>query len=384
MRLSPSIDGLPQVATSDERDWASWWKTQGTTPEPVLGTDGLWASWQAPIEDTVWDTCAATSRGENPQRDLDWSKAFGCPTVPLVPGTKRPSIPWSEVDPSDSAGPDDGAGRAALTGYTIDVIDIDGLTGLASFGRFVRPILEANQIPAISIQRSRRGWHIIVPAMGGKNSAGIFPGIDVRAVGGIIVAAPTQHDSGRYFLHYVPGERAISEAEAWSGWWRSEHDFGLGEMLAAYAGKTRSSAQAPAPSTASTPESKPVPVNRCSERGSYRRTGATSERMAMWQEAGAVREVEKVSTAPEGQRNSTLNNSTFTLARMFRVTPEPGIDASAVWEDVRRAALGAGLPGDEVDEVMARAAEDGAARGGGLVPTDLMEHEERFQARRAA
>ena len=388
MQLSPSMPGLPTVEAADERDWTSWWARAAHTPapEPTPGTAGLWGAWLAPIEDVIWDTCAATARGENPQRDLDWAQTFGCPTVPLVPGTKRPKVAWSSVGAQDSAGPDDGSGRAALTGHTIDVLDIDGLVGLSSFNRLVRPILEACRIPALSIQRSRRGWHIIVPAMGGKNAAGVFPGVDVRAVGGIIVAAPTAHASGRYYLHYAPAPAAMAEAQAWSAWWQAEHSgLGLGELLSAYA---KPSAPAPAAKPASTAAAKRTPASapaaKPASRGTYRRTGATSTRMAMWQEKAAVTEIEKVASAPDGQRNHTLNLACYTLARAFCVTPEPGIDAGAVWEDMRRAALATGLPGDEVDDVMERASQDGVDHGPGNVAADLLEHEARFQDRRAA
>lgn len=381
--MRSTIDGLPTITTGEERDWNAWWARQSESPVPMpeLPEDGLLESWILPIEDVLWGDAAETAFGENPQSDLDWSRTFGCPTVSLVPGTKRPARAWADIDPYDSAGPDDGDGRAALTGHTIDVIDIDGVMGISSFNRLVRPILRACQIPAISIQRSRRGWHIIIPSMGGRNTAGVFPGIDVRAIGGIIVAAPTAHDDGRYFLHRLPGQEAIEQAERWSDWWRSSHSLGIGEILSSYSRKQQY--PSPAPSPKSSPASAPAPAHRLAERGTYRHTGATSDRVAKWQESGAVDEINRVEAATEGSRNHTLNNATFTLARMFATTPEPGIDASAVWRDLRRAALSTGLPEDEVDDVMRRAAHDGYLRGGGSLPADLMHHEELFQARRA-
>ena len=383
--MIPTIEGLPEIPVGEERDWELWWKKQRTTMdrEPERKQTGLWPAAQAPIIDGIYYETEWTARGYNPQEGLDWATTFGCPTIALRgDGSKQPATSWKGVGPGDSAGPDDGAGRAALTGFTFDVIDLDGVQGLLSWNKFVRPILSALGLPAIALQRTRRGWHLIIPSMGTGNTAGVFPGIDVRGTGGYIVAAPTKHADGRYYLHYAPTPETMQQAVDWSRGWQEAHPgIGMAEILGAYAQDKK-----PTPVTS---ETKPQPKQRVSSparpkaacTSAYTATGATSRRMAMWQSSGAARQIDELSSAGEGRRNDLLNRACYTLAKMFETTPVPGIDPEEVWRDVKATARSIGLDDEEIDDVMSRAIEAGRAAGPATVPADLAAEEDKFQAR---
>lgn len=76
---------------------------------------------------------------------------------------------------------------AIATGHVVDVIDIDGPTGVASWAKLehLPPILGTVSTP------QHGGTHLYVAAAGDGNAAGIFPGIDYRGRGGYAVAPPS-------------------------------------------------------------------------------------------------------------------------------------------------------------------------------------------------
>jgi putative DNA primase/helicase len=79
----------------------------------------------------------------------------------------------------------------------IVVVDIDSRDSADSFrARF--PEIDFKSIPTV---RTGRGWHLYFRHPGGtvQNRTGIFPGIDVRADGGYVIAPPSIHRSGRVY-----------------------------------------------------------------------------------------------------------------------------------------------------------------------------------------
>jgi hypothetical protein len=85
-----------------------------------------------------------------------------------------------------------GSNVAIATGHLVDVIDIDGPIGVESWAKIenLPPILGVVSTPRAG------GSHLYVAASGEGNAAGIFPGIDIRGVGGYVVAPPSINADG--------------------------------------------------------------------------------------------------------------------------------------------------------------------------------------------
>lgn len=81
---------------------------------------------------------------------------------------------------------------AIATGHIVDVIDIDGPTGVKSWAQLedLPPIVGTVNTPRAG------GNHLYVQSTGDGNSAGIFPGIDYRGIGGYVVAPPSVNADG--------------------------------------------------------------------------------------------------------------------------------------------------------------------------------------------
>lgn len=102
------------------------------------------------------------------------------------------------------------------TGFLIDVVDIDGPKGQASRVEHWESTFETIDRDAIARVLTPRpgGMHLMVPATGDGNSAGIFPGIDYRGVGGYVVAPPSRTDVGSYRFLGTPDLTKITQAVA--------------------------------------------------------------------------------------------------------------------------------------------------------------------------
>ncbi len=82
------------------------------------------------------------------------------------------------------------------TGFLVDVIDIDGEPGIASWVDLYDTL--PPRLGTVSTPR-QGGTHLYVPAVEGRgNKAGIAPGIDYRGAGGYVVAPPSTTDQGAY------------------------------------------------------------------------------------------------------------------------------------------------------------------------------------------
>lgn len=124
-----------------------------------------------------------------------WYAAQGLHVFPLRPGAK---VPWPGTRGCLDATTDRGiilgwwqarpeSNLAIATGHVVDVIDIDGPTGVDSW-------LRCPDLPEASgIVNTPRpgGMHLYVPATGQGNRARILPGVDYRGVGGYVVAPPS-------------------------------------------------------------------------------------------------------------------------------------------------------------------------------------------------
>lgn len=142
-----------------------------------------------------------------------WYASIGLYVFPLTPGTKIPlprtnGFKDATTDPEQittwwAAAPDCNIGIA--TGHLVDVIDIDGPTGVRSWVDLLDELPPT--LGKVSTPRPG-GNHLYVHAAPGRgNKAGIFPGVDYRATGGYVVAPPsiiTTGDNPGVYTWYAP------------------------------------------------------------------------------------------------------------------------------------------------------------------------------------
>ncbi len=109
-----------------------------------------------------------------------------------------------------------GIATGAASGFI--VIDIDGPKGMQSLDNLR---LLYGELPATIEQKTGSGGrHLLFkyPGPGIKNKVNIAPGIDIRADGGYIVAAPSLHISGgryEWIMGRMPGEIQLAELPPW-------------------------------------------------------------------------------------------------------------------------------------------------------------------------
>ena len=141
--------------------------------------------------------------------------ARGWSVVPVAAGQKRPIVKWEEFQerlPSDHEIEAWFAGRSDLnigivTGKisNLVVIDVDPAHG----GDDSLLTLEADYHPlplTATALTGGGGRHLYFRHPGGvmRNRVGLRPGIDLRGDGGVIVAPPSRHPSGRHY-EWAPG-----------------------------------------------------------------------------------------------------------------------------------------------------------------------------------
>jgi hypothetical protein len=138
-----------------------------------------------------------------------WYARRGLPVLPLAPGTKVPlggtccagtharGSAQALANPAAAAywwrqHPDANVGLA--TGWSVDVIDVDGPAGWRSWldGLDWPPVLGTVSTPRDG------GVHRYVRVTGRSNGQRIAPGIDFRGRGGYVVAPPSVIDGRRY------------------------------------------------------------------------------------------------------------------------------------------------------------------------------------------
>jgi hypothetical protein len=149
--------------------------------------------------------------------------------IPIIAKSKRPMVPWTpfqEKAPTAeqlkgwfATRPDANIGivTGAVSGLVVLDIDVghggaDSLAGLEAHYRKLPPTVEA--------ETGGGGRHFYFRHPGGmvRNRAGIAPGIDLRGDGGMIVAPPSVHPSGRRYRWAdgrAPGETALAAMPDW-------------------------------------------------------------------------------------------------------------------------------------------------------------------------
>jgi hypothetical protein len=87
------------------------------------------------------------------------------------------------------------ANLALVTGRRFDVLDLDGDQGVEAL-RAVLSIAPGEH-PGPVARTGGGGWHLLYAPTGLGNRVGMLPGVDWRGRGGLIVAPPSRHASGR-------------------------------------------------------------------------------------------------------------------------------------------------------------------------------------------
>lgn len=83
------------------------------------------------------------------------------------------------------------------TGHLFDVVDIDNPAGLVKF--YERHMDPGDSPPVRAIALTPHGRHLYFDAEPGtRNRAGLLPGVDVRGLGGYVVAPPSRTPDGLY------------------------------------------------------------------------------------------------------------------------------------------------------------------------------------------
>lgn len=133
----------------------------------------------------------------------------GIACFPLVVGGKRPATAHGLHDATTdlaqirawwTAMPQ--ANIGIPTGALFTVIDVDGPEGYASLaGLREDGIIPATIGYAIT---PNNGAHLYIAPNGDGNTARVWPGIDVRGVGGYVVAPPSRREDGRMWEWSTP------------------------------------------------------------------------------------------------------------------------------------------------------------------------------------
>lgn len=243
---------------------------------------------------------------------------------------KRPLLDgWPEAATTDAAQiadwfsdwPDAQVGL--VTGEVI-VLDVDGPEGEAAIAKLEA---EGEPLPATLEAHTGRGRHLYFRAPKGselRNSAGkLGPKLDVRGRGGYVIAPPSRHaETGKPYAWADPSQPLAV----------------LPEWVAAKLEKPKATGEV-------------VPLRPSSSSG-------PSERDYAYGQAALESEAQNVRTAPEGQRNHTLNTAAYNLGQLVGSGHLAERDVRA---ELEAAAQAAGLPPGEIRDTLSSGLKAGAA-----------------------
>lgn len=140
------------------------------------------------------------------------------PVFPVQPRGKAPltahGLTDATTDPTVverywSRWPDANIGLAIPLGLV--VVDIDDRHA------FDRLKAEDRELPATARSQTGRGFHLFYRTEAvSRNAVKVFPGVDLRGVGGYVVVPPSTHSTGTTYRWQVPLSQAtIADAPAW-------------------------------------------------------------------------------------------------------------------------------------------------------------------------
>jgi hypothetical protein len=203
------------------------------------------------------------------------------------------------------------------------VLDLDGPEGVEAIRAALSHRHPAEHAGPVA-RTGGGGWHLLYAPIGLGNRVGLLPGVDWRGRGGVIVAPPSRHASGRPYRWIRPLGAGLPTVPD-----------GLGRLLA--------------PPQPATPPLAEVPAGRA----------GTWARSALDREAGAV------ATAPQHTCNATLNRAAFRLGQLVAAGL---LDAEQVAAVLLEAALAAPATGHADRERKARQTITSGLRAGARTP----------------
>lgn len=212
------------------------------------------------------------------------------------------------------------ANLGLVTGRRFDVLDLDGAAGVEAL-RAALSIAPWEHTGPVA-RTGGGGWHLLYRPSGLGNRVRLAPGLDWRGQGGLVVAPPSQHASGRCYTWVRPLTATLPEVPT-----------ALRRLLAP-----------PATPRTTLP---PTPTSAGRRGGGYGRAALARERAA-------------VAAAQPGGRNATLNRAAFNLGQLVAAGV---LEADQVRAVLLAAALEAGNP-----EAKARATSTSGLRGGAAKP----------------
>jgi hypothetical protein len=210
-----------------------------------------------------------------------------------------------------------------VTGTRFDVLDLDGPAGVEALrAAFIQR--GPAEHPGPVARTGGGGWHLLYAPTGLGNRVGLLPGVDWRGRGGVVVAPPSRHASGRAYRWVRP----------------------LAIELPSVPDELRRLLAPPKPATLPTAD---VPTGRA---------GA-------WARGALEREAHAVATAPAHTCNATLNRAAFRLGQLVSAGL---LDADEVRARLLAAALAAPATGHHDRERKARATIESGLTGGAHKP----------------
>lgn len=185
-------------------------------------------------------------------------RMLGWVPLPVAPGTKRPLVSWADLQ---ERLPDRDevrnwyarwpqAGVGVVTGLTsgLVVLDVDPAHGGAA-SLSALELTHGKLAQTVEAVTGGGGRHLYFAHPGGdiRNRAGLAPGIDLRADGGMVVAPPSIHPNGRPYLWregHGPEEIAVARLPIWLRGEAVGEGFGHGHPMSFWRDLARRGVQA--------------------------------------------------------------------------------------------------------------------------------------------
>lgn len=136
-----------------------------------------------------------------------WYAEHGLAVFPLRPGLKVPvrgthGLLEATRDSGQIldwwAGPFATRNVGIATGGLVDVIDLDGPTGISTWEQ------SEGWPELIGVVATPHGRHLYIRTTGERSRAAIFPGVDYRGEGGYVVAPPSVLAPGEVYRWEIP------------------------------------------------------------------------------------------------------------------------------------------------------------------------------------
>jgi hypothetical protein len=196
------------------------------------------------------------------------------------------------------------------TGHHFDVLDLDGLAGVAALRAFAdqHGIRLPKRGPVARSGRAEGGWHYYLAASGLPRRARLLDGVDYQALGAYVVAPPSRHATGQRYA------------------WARDLSHPLPALPVALCERLGERAQ---PAVRSLPAVPLAPVDGPGH---------------PWARSALARELGRVAAAPEGRRNDQLWESARNL---FNLVAAGALDQREVERQLLEAARRCGLLQEE-------------------------------------